>query len=138
MNTNYENNEVNVEITSKQEEFASRKFKHFDVIIYIACLLIAFSVWCYASYLDDPIIRQEVTLNLVLENGDWGDYISTPKLTIVIYGEESLLSGISELTIKIDRSEFEDYNVDTVIDLVLPNGVNSHEKQITLQLNTSK
>ncbi len=138
MNDNFDNNEIKLDNASKSEEFSAKKIKKIDVLVFIACLLIAFSVWCYASYLDDPIVRQEITINLVLENGEATEYLTANDKTIIVYGAKSVVSGITSLTVKVDRAEFHTYNTDVVIDMDFPNGIQSHQEQITVQLKQSK
>lgn len=138
MNENFDNNEVKLENNHKSEEFSTRKIKKIDVLVFIACLLIAFSVWCYASYLADPIVRQEISINLVLENGDASEYLTANDKTITVYGEKSVLSGVTSLTVKVDRSVFDSYNSDVVIDIDFPSGIQSHQEQVTVQLKQSK
>ena len=138
MNENFDNNEVKLENNHKSEEFSTRKIKKIDVLVFIACLLIAFSVWCYASYLADPIVRQEISINLVLENGDASEYLTANDKTITVYGEKSVLSGVTSLTVKVDRSVFDSYNSDVVIDIDFPSGIQSHHEQVTVQLKQSK
>ncbi len=105
------------------------------LIIGILCVLIALGFWCYANYLDDPIIQKEITVDFVLVNGDANQDILPDKVNILIYGEKSVLNSITNntITIHVDISEFKNQN-ETNYKIDLPKGFHSHITHQTLIL----
>ena len=65
------NNDVNVintpdvDYSDVSNNYKPKKFKAVDILIFVVCLILAFAFWCYAIYLDDPIIEKKVTVNLI-------------------------------------------------------------------------
>lgn len=115
------NNQINdnleVDVSQKHDEYSTTRFKKTDILIFLACLLLAFICWCYAHYIDDPILEKTVTVNFVLDGGNGTEYLSVTSKKMVIYGIESDISDIDEITIHVDRSVFKSYNTDTQIDI---------------------
>ena len=56
------NNETEYEVEYVEEYTpkTTSRYKKFQVFIFLGWLLLAFFVWCYANYLDDPIIQKEL------------------------------------------------------------------------------
>lgn len=134
-----ENNQYNLNNNSNEtihtnDEYSPKKFNKSDILVFVTCLLLAFTIWCYAHYINDPIIQKVVVVNFVLENGGPNEELSIEKTTIKIYGEESMISGLSEFTIYVDRNDFTSYNTPTVITLEFPEGVHSHTDTLTFEL----
>lgn len=133
MDTNFNvfsENEVNYS-TEKKQKF---KLRFLDILLFIGCLVAAFIFWCYALYSYDPVVERTITVNLVLENAQEGDQLSTTSTKMVVYGEQSLFLRTRTITVKIDRSEFDIYNKDTVIEVEFPDGIYSKTNTVTLQL----
>lgn len=105
------------------------------LLIGILCVLIALGFWCYANYLDDPIIQKEIIVDFVLVNGDANQDILPDKVNILIYGEKSVLNSITNntITIHVDISAFKNQNeINYKIDF--PKGIHSHITHQTLIL----
>ena len=124
--------ENEVEYVDKVEKRES-SFRKFRFLIAIGCLIFSFMMWCYASYIDDPIIQKRVSVHL--------DYngigvIECDSSHIVIYGEESKLSGITEIKVIVERNSFNQNNKMVVywVGDLLPDGVYSHQEQIVVEL----
>ena len=60
------NNETNneVEYVDNSTNLISKRSRQRKIIIFLACLVFSFVVWCYANYLDDPIIKKEISIDL--------------------------------------------------------------------------
>ena len=113
------------------------KFKKFELLVFIGCLAFAFMMWCYANYIDDPIIKKEVTLDFRLDDQPGNGSVSSNPSTIVIYGEESILSGINKITVSVKREDFDEDRKIT-IEVKLPDDVYTHDDEIEIELAPSK
>lgn len=133
------NTELN-EVVENEVEYAetnnkhSKRFKKYELLIFLGCLAFAFTMWCYANYIDDPIIQKDVDIYLVYE-GD-GSVVSNPT-KIVIYGEESKLSNISEITVNVDAGSFSNGANKITIEIDLPEDVYSHNNEIEVELRNN-
>lgn len=123
-----------VEYAQKGEAYTNRKFKKINILIFLVCLSMAFIFWCYALYIDDPIIQKNVTVNFVLVGGDSSEMILPAHKSITVYGEKSVLSGISSIKVEVKRSSFKEYNKDTLVEINYPKNIDSETKSITLKL----
>lgn len=129
------NSEYDVEYVDDNEHNHNKKYKKFQIFVFLGCLVLAFLVWCYANYLDDPIVQKEVPLIIDLVAGDADEKIIQSSYRIVIYGEESVISGISEIHDTVNRNKFTDGNLTFNKKLDFPAGVYSHQKYVDLTLN---
>ncbi len=133
MSTNYNDYSIN-DIDSSNESNGKFKLRFVDVLIFIVCLVAAFVFWCYALYVDDPVIEKTVIVNFILENANEGDKLSKGSAKIVVYGEQSLLARTRNINVTIDRAQFDLYNQDTVITFELPDNYYSETNEVVLQL----
>lgn len=133
MNTNYSNNDLN-EVENPYKTDSSRKFKKTDILIFIVCLALAFAVWCYALFADDPVIEKNVLLNLVLEDGAYNESLECDIDSITVYGARSLLSGVSGMDVSVSRSDFAEYGEYITVTVDYPDGVEGEVKQIKVRL----
>lgn len=124
--------EYEVEYVEEYTPKTTSKYKKFQVFIFLGCLLLAFFVWCYANYLDDPIIQKEVALTFTVEGSN--NHVIQSSYTIVIYGEKSVLSEISEIENKVNSNEFSDDNLTITKNVKLPSGVHTHNDEVELTL----
>ena len=127
-------NQQEVETSEKTPVYTQKRFKKVNFLIFALCLVMAFVFWCYALYLDDPIMEKVVTVNFVLEGGEATDSITPVTRKVTVYGEKSVLSEINTITVKVNRNQFAEYNVDTVITIQYPKNIESVTKQLTLKL----
>ncbi len=127
-------NQQEVETSEKAPVYTQKRFKKVNFLIFALCLVMAFVFWCYALYLDDPIMEKVVTVNFVLEGGEATDSITPVTRKVTVYGEKSVLSEINTITVKVNRNQFAEYNVDTVITIQYPKNIESVTKQLTLKL----
>ena len=125
--------EYEVEYVEKEESTPVRKYRKFQVLIYLGCLLLAFLVWCYANYLDDPIIQKEVTLVITLD-GVHSDKLLRSTHKIVIYGEKSVISEIDEIRNNVNQNEFVVGSTTITKEIDFPEGVHSHETTVEVKL----
>ena len=123
-----------VEYAHKNDSYTNRKFKKINILIFLICLSMAFVFWCYALYIDDPISQKNITVNFVLVGGDSSEMILPAHKSITVYGERSVLSSISSIKVEVKRSEFKEYNKDTVVVINYPKNIGSETKEITLRL----
>lgn len=138
MNNDFQNDLVNeVENHNKSDSYTSKRFKKIDVLIFALCLILAFVFWCYAQYVDDPIMKKNVTINFVLVGASDGEVLLKDSIRIPVRGERSVLSNKNSFTITVDRSEFSDYNKETVIQIDFPENVDSDYKEVVLVLTTN-
>ncbi len=131
MNTELENDAVNeVEYIENTDDHHSfwKKIKFFVLIL--ICLVSAFAIWCYASYVDDPIMQKDVAVHFDFDGS--GSLIATPS-KITVYGEESKLVSLYEIKVLIDADSFSDSDKIT-IEVDLPDGVYSHDNVIEVEL----
>ncbi len=128
-----QNDVFDVENPEKATGYSQKKFKTIDILIFAACLILAFVFWCYALYVDDPIIEKGISVNFELVGGGEGEYIAPEAKRIVVYGPLSKLST-SSITVKVNRSEFNDYNTSVKIKITYPEGIGSDTTQVDLQL----
>ena len=129
LNNTTENEVEYVEKIDKRDS----SFKKFRFLIIIACLAFSFMVWCYANYIDDPIIQKKVNVHL---NYNGLGIIECNSQYIVIYGEESKLSSVTEIKVVVDRNSFNQNNKKVVykINNILPEDVYSHQEEIVVEL----
>ena len=130
------NNETEneVEYAEKNNYTVAKRFKKFEIFIFLGCLVLAFMIWCYANYLDDPIIQKEITVYFVLEGGEANEDIETRSSKIVVYGEQSVISDMVAITNYVDRELFGDDKTKINYTIDYPDGVHSHITEIELEL----
>lgn len=129
-------------VTENEVEYVEQKhteksrFKKFEILLFIGCLLFSFMMWSYANYIDDPIIEKEVSITLELNGGKVSERIFSSTSKINVYGEESVLLGVYEIKIDVDRDEFEGEIYEITVDIAdyLPEDVYTHEESITIQI----
>ena len=131
--------ENEVEFVEKSTNLLPQKITKTQVLIFLACLVFSFIVWCYANYLDDPIIKKDISFNLVAEGFEKGVTFviyndDTEVDSFEIYGEKSTLYQINNYEIKIKPSDFENENGVYVHSLELKDGVHSHTEKIEIKL----
>ena len=136
--SNLNETNVNSENVQKNEEYSNRRFRNVDVLILIACFILAFSFWCYAHYINDPIVEKEITINFVLDDAESFEYLEKDSYKFVVYGIQSELSNIEEVTIHINRSNFTSYNTETTIYIDHHDFYHCLTEQIDLKLLSSK
>ena len=131
MNIELENNATNeVEYAEKRDNHNSFFKRIKFCLLILICLLFAFSIWCYASYIDDPIMQKDVVVHFDFDGN--GSLIATPS-KIRVYGEESKLASLYEIKVLIDSDSFANGNKITV-EVDLPDGVYSHDNTIEVEL----
>ena len=134
------NNELNTPNTTEvnyseaDNEYSPKRFKAIDILIFGVCLVLAFAFWCYAVYLDDPIIEKNITVNFILEGGNANETLSPASYTIQVFGKRSDLKDLTSLTVKVNRSDFKEYDVPTLRNIKYPANISSDIKQIKLKL----
>lgn len=128
------NNLNNNETVQKNEEYSTKKFKKIDILIFIVCILIAFFCWCYAHYVNDPIVEKELTLNFVLEGGESYEELSQDSITVTIYGISSKIADLNEVDIAINRSLFNSYDADTMITIEHDDDYHCYTTEVSLKL----
>lgn len=139
MNTNVENSTVSeAPANISTEETVSQKFKKIDILIFIACILLAFILWCYASNLADPVVEMDIPVYFVLENGQPDEVLTEPFSKFTFYGKQSDLQEIGVVTIYVDRSQFSEYDVETLIEINYRSNFNSETKTVKLTLTLNK
>ena len=121
-----------------KSQLYTRRFRNVDILILIACFLLAFAFWCYAHYINDPIIEKTITINFVLDGAESFEHLEEDSYKFVVYGTQSELSNINEVTIHIDRSNFASYNTETTISIDHPDYYHCLTEQINLKLLSSK
>ena len=139
---------MNIELTNETEnevEFVEqnntntrKSFRKYELLVFLGCLLFAFIIWCYANYLEDPIIQKEVTVRFVLTNAEDGEVITDSTEQVMIYGERSSLATVSVITVYVERSMFSKYDEPTMIPIEYPEHIHSHVTGIELQLKNNK
>lgn len=102
--------------------YSSKKFKKTDILIFIACLLFAFVFWCYALFVDDPVIERQVALYAVLEGGSADEYVVLSEVTVSVYGAESVMNSFGELTVYVDRDAFSATGESVTVEIAYPDG----------------
>ena len=122
----------------KNDEYSNRRFRNVDILILIACFLLAFTFWCYAHYINDPIIEKTITINFVLDGAESFEHLEEDSYKFVVYGTQSELSNINEVTIHIDRSDFTSYNTETTISIDHPDYYHCLTEHVNLILLSSK
>lgn len=130
------NSDTEVEYTTAGEVNAPKKFRILNVFIFIFCLALAFVFWCYALYVEDPIIEKNITVNFILINAESGEYLDTQSKNITVYGEQSILGNVNSINVKIDRKEFAKYDTKTLVNLQYPKKISSKTQQLYLTLHT--
>lgn len=136
MSTNYTDYTAN-EIDNSTEKSKRSKFRFVDILIFVVCLVAAFIFWCYALYVDDPVIEKTIVVNFVLENAQEGDRLNKGSAKITVYGEQSLLTQTRNINVTVDRSQFDVYNQDTTVTFELPENFYCESNEIVLQLTNS-
>ena len=131
-------NEVEVEYV-ENINYSNNNFKKYGFLMFLGCLVLSFLVWCFANYLDDPIVKKGVPAKF-----DW-DGKNNVVFTIIdretgkeikeidIYGEESVLIYVSFIHVELSESQFSDGKDTITIKLPLEDGVHSHVNEITIK-----
>ena len=127
-------NSSEVNYSESSNEYRPKRFKVIDILIFGVCLVLAFAFWCYAVYLDDPIIEKNITVNFIVEGGNANETLSPASYTIQVFGKRSDIKDLTSLTVKVNRSDFKEYDVPTLINIRYPANVSSDTKQIKLKL----
>ena len=125
------------DIDNSTEKSKRSKFRFVDILIFLVCLVAAFIFWCYALYVDDPVIEKTIVVNFVLENAQEGDRLNKGSAKITVYGEQSLLTQTRNINVTVDRSQFDVYNQDTTVTFELPENFYCESNEIVLQLTNS-
>ena len=128
---NYDN--VN---SSNDSPKSKKKSKNINFLIYLVCLLLAFIFWCYALYIDDPVIQATVTVHFELVNGDSDDFLMTTSKTMTVYAKRSYLENKTHITATVDRSQFKEYNQNTLVKIKFDKLVECETKEVYLKLAT--
>lgn len=139
MNVDFNNTSTDGVEQVENRTILNAKFKKFELLIFLGCLFFAFMMWCYATYLDDPIIQKEVNISLELDGGQATEWISpVSTYQILIYGEESVISSIYEIKISVNREQFDEETKEIFIELTeyLPEDVYTHVEGINVKLIT--
>ena len=139
MNDNQEMINLNEnESSNTQEEYVPKKSRTVDFLILLACLIAAFIFWCSAHYIADPIIEKEIDVKFVLVNGAENEYIVQDPIRLVFFGKESVLKKLEVIEMKVERSVFVDYDVDTKVSTPKTNDYHTHTKEVMLQLTQTE
>ena len=134
MNSNQEVNTVETAVNTHQDELVTKKPKNYSALIFIACLLLSFVVWCCAQYVHDPIIQKDMVVNFVLINGETNEAITPQFHMFTFYGLKSELENKSVINIEVDRSLFTSYDTYTTIPISYTDKFHSHTTEIELRL----
>lgn len=138
MNNEFQNEvRTDVETNHRNEGYSPRRFKKIDILIFAMCLILAFVFWCYALYVNDPIMKKNVTINFVLEGESEGEVLYNDSIRIPVYGERSILANKNTFTIQVDRSEFSEYGEETIVTIDFPENIDSDYKEVVLILTTT-
>lgn len=132
-------NEVEVEYV-ENINYSNNNFKKYGFFMFLGCLVLSFLVWCFANYLDDPIIKKGVPAKF-----DWDGENTNVVFTIIdsktgkeikeieIYGEKSVLIYVNSISVELSESQFSDGKDIITIKLPLEDGVHSHISEITIK-----
>ena len=131
--------ENEVEFVEKSTDLLPKRITKTKVLIFVACLIFSFVVWCYANYLDDPIIKKDIYFDLVAEGFEKGTTFviyngNTEVDSFEIYGEKSAVYQINNYEIKLKPSDFDNENGVYVYTLKFKEGVHSHVQKIEIKL----
>lgn len=137
MNTKPENlNNTYTEVPGT-EEYSSKKINKFSVILFIGCIILSAAIWCYANFINDPMMEKEIMVNFVLKNGASHEYLSPAFSAFTFYGEKSVLDNMNVVTIEVDRSLFDSYGDPTSVPIKYADNFHSHISEVILELMTS-
>lgn len=130
------NNQVN---GTYQEDYLDntkniKQSKNINFFIFLVCLLLAFIFWCYALYINDPVIQASVTVRFELVGGDTNDQLSTTSKTMIVYGKRSFLDNKTVVNAKIQRSDFNEYNKSTLVKIDFEKFVESENNYVYLEI----
>ena len=99
MNSNNENKVLN-EFDETGEQIVQKKLNHWNILIFLGCIIIAFAVWCYAGYLKDPIVAGTVKYRFELErSADVSYMIENSIKEIHVYGRQSAFKELEKFSI---------------------------------------
>ncbi len=132
--------ENEVEFVENVAHRPSNRFEKLKIFIFLGCLIFAFVVWCYAHYLDDPIVLVDRDIKCVWNDGSGrGLQVEITDMEgnvidkLAVYGERSVIYSVDTIQIELKKSDFE--NSDTkVIDIEFPKDVHSHTTQVVVRL----
>lgn len=135
MNSNYQQEDMNeLEISQRSDSYSSKKFKKIDILIFLSCLALAFVFWCYALYVDDPVIEKTLMIDMTLENGSALERIELEEIRVSVIGPRSELTPISVIRMSVDRSEFSEYDEYITVELQYPDGIDGNVREIKVKL----
>lgn len=116
------------------EVATKKKFKKINILIFIACLVLAFAFWCYALHVSDPVIKRTLPVEIVLVGGAEGETVTASPSKIEVWGAQSVLGGLDKLTVKVNRSSISAPDKDIPVALTLPSGIESDIERINVRL----
>ena len=126
-----------LEYEQKTGDYSTERNKKFDWLILVFCVLLSVVIWLIALNANDPIIEKDLTLVCTFE-GEGEHPTLTPSFqTVRVYGTESALSGVNEIIIALDPSDFAAAGVHTE-NIVYPDGVkpvDSKYKSVDISVN---
>ena len=137
MSSNIEITTQNKDNIQKNDEYAPKKFKKVDVIIFIVCIVLAFAFWCYAQFLHDPIIEKTILVQFVLVGGEANESITPTFKQMNFFGKQSALEKLEYVTFEVQRSAFTEYNVETEISMSYPDEFHADVDEVFLMLLTN-
>ena len=158
MNIELNNSTENeIEYVENETEYTPKKFEKYRLLIILCCAIFSFFVWCYAHYLNDPILIDNLELRWTwVENATsdnqvitdiHGNFIKDMKVVftdmegniienIAVYAEQSVLDKADNyLPIKLNPSDFIESNTKEIL-IRLPDGIQSHTSKIIVKLVT--
>lgn len=110
------------------------KFKKYEILIFIGCIAFAFMMWCYANFLDDPIIQKDVRVYVDVFDGD--NFVERLESKISIYGEESVISKENGFYLEVGLESFGE-DKKTQLTVKLPEDVYSHDNKVEVELKNN-
>lgn len=149
--------ENEIEYVEDEIDYTPKKFVKFRVLIILCCAVFSFFVWCYAHYLNDPILIDKMEIKWAwVENTEGanqiitdinGNVIKDMKVVftdmegnvienISVYAEQSVLDKKDDfILIELNQADFVETNT-KVISIDLPDDVHSHTSKIIVKLVT--
>ncbi len=139
MSTSHQHDDMmDVGFSHGEETATKKKFKKINILVFFACIVLAFAFWCYALQVNDPIIKKTVPVELQLVGGAEGETLSASPQTIEIWGVRSTLDKVDRITVKVNRSSVSAPDKDIELPITLPQNVESKTERITVRLTVAE
>ena len=129
-------NDISNDNNTETQTAEKKHSKNINILIFLACLVLAFILWCFALYIDDPVIKADLTVRFELVGESEDEFLIYEPQKITVYGKSSILKNKTYIVAKVNRSEFKTYNQNTLVNIKFDKYIESDTNKVYLKLAT--